>query len=344
MWPLLRRILHSLPPERAHAAALAALRLIPQAIAPVELDNGQELMGLTFPNRIGLAAGFDKSGNHFEHLGKLGFGFIEVGTVTPQAQSGSPPPRLFRLPQAQALINRMGFNNPGADHVARKLAQRRRYGGIVGVNIGPNRDTPSDQVGNDYALCLRKLYGLASYCVINISSPNTPHLRENQFPDNCTRLLAELANLRAKLEPTHHVRMPMLIKVAPELEAEEISELAQIVIDHEFDGVIATNSTTARPAAIANLDHGGQPGGLSGAALTERALQALRWWRQALAGNIVLIGSGGISSAAAARARIEAGANMVQLYTGLIYRGPSLILEVAAEIAASRTGNGQAPS
>lgn len=332
MWPLLRGALHALPPESAHAAALAALRLIPSALQPTALGGACELLGIKFPNPVGLAAGFDKSGNHFSQLGKLGFGFVEVGTVTPKAQPGSPRPRLFRIPQARALINRNGFNNQGADHAARQLAKRTSRKNIVGINIGPNKDTPPSRFAEDYAICLRKLYGLAEYCTVNVSSPNTANLKSLQRKERFRRLFETLSTLRDNLAVQHRQSMPLLVKVGPELHADEIGMLAEILTETRIDGVVATNTMSERPADIAKLDYGGQPGGLSGAPVASKSTEAVRMWRRALPRDAVLVGAGGVLCGGDARAKAEAGANLVQLYTGLIYCGPALIAEVAAAL------------
>lgn len=334
MWPLLRACLHRMPPEKAHAAVLAALRISPTIYSPEQIGKPYEVMGLKFPNRVGLAAGYDKNGDHINALAKLGFGFIEVGTITPRPQAGSPRPRLFRLPAAGGLINRMGFNNLGADHAARHLArQGGNFSGILGCNIGCNKDTYGSAFKEDYLICLQKLYGLADYFVINVSSPNTPSLRDLQSPLLLHDLLASLVNLREKLATNHKERVPMVVKVSPDLEPQEIEAMARIIIDTGMSGVIASNTTVARPRAITALPYGGQPGGLSGAPLLKQAEEAVVRWRNVLPAEIAIIGTGGISSGEDAQRRFAAKADLVQIYTGLIFTGPRLVADCAAAAA-----------
>ena len=287
-----------------------------------------ELMRLSFPNRIGLAAGFDKNGDHIDRLAKMGFGSIEVGTVTPRPQKGSPKPRLFRITKSEALINRMGFNNNGLEVVAKNLArQGRSFGGVLGCNIGCNSDTPPNKVDDDYLQCLRRLYGLADYYVINISSPNTPGLRNMQRPLPLTSLLGSLVELREELSENHREKAPILVKVAPDQEPSQIKAMAEIIINAGIEGVIATNTTVTRPRDVASQPYGGQPGGLSGKPLRKLADKALETWRSCLPDNKVIVGVGGVSSGKDAVKKIQAGADLVQLYTGLIYKGPSLVAD-----------------
>lgn len=329
-WPLIRAGLFALPPERAHAVALGALRLAPTLAKPEKLGTAHTVMGLTFPNRVGLAAGFDKNGDHINALAKLGFGFIEVGTITPKPQAGSPKPRLFRIPSANALINRMGFNNRGADYAARHLArQGGNFAGILGCNIGRNKDTYGTAVKQDYLLCLQKLYGLADYFTINISSPNTPGLRELQSPFLLHDLLGSLINLREKLATNHKERVPLVVKISPDLAEREIEAMARIIVDTGVSGVIATNTTVTRPRTITAQPYGGQPGGLSGAPLKAQAEHGLKLWREILPEKIAVIGTGGISSGADAKQRFAAQADLIQIYSGLIFAGPKLIAECA---------------
>ena len=331
-YPLLRPLFFRLPPEQAHALALRALAS--SAHGPWRpWQNAQmpqaprECLGLRFPNAVGLAAGFDKDGAYIDALGMLGFGHIEVGTVTPRPQSGNPRPRLFRLPAARALINRMGFNNAGVDALVRNLAGRR-YPGIVGVNIGKNRDTPLDRANEDYCHCLHKVYPQADYVAVNISSPNTPGLRELQHAQALAPMLAQLKANQAELAQRHARYVPLLVKVAPDLPADDIETMARIIREAGIDGVIATNTTLSR-AAVAGLPHADEAGGLSGQPLRELATATLARFRQALGEAIPLIGVGGIMSAADAQAKLNAGAQLIQVYTGMIYEGPNLIRQVA---------------
>jgi len=325
-YPALRPALFALDPERAHRLALAALALAGHRRVGLRDGAPLERMGLRFPNRVGLAAGFDKSAVAVDGLGGLGFGFIEVGTVTPRPQRGQPRPRLFRLPAADALVNRLGFPNDGAQQVARRLAARR-YAGIVGVNIGKNAATPNERAIEDYLACVRCLRGVADYLVVNVSSPNTPGLRALQAPEHLRPLLAAL---RAELAHGRHV--PLLAKLSPDLAPEELAALAALVRELGLDGVVAVNTTLARerlPAGAAV-----PAGGLSGRPLAARALAAVAALRQALGPGPTIIGVGGIDSGAAARAMLAAGADLVQLYTGLIYRGPGLVRECRRALAA----------
>ena len=333
LWPLLRSVLHRAEPERAHALAMSGLTVAPRLLDAAALSGGRTVMGLEFPNPVGLAAGFDKSGDHFPALTKLGFGFIEIGTITPRPQPGSPRPRLFRIPGQQALINRMGFNNKGAVHAARKLARRGSWPGVLGANIGCNRDTPVAEAIDDYLSCMETLYGLADYFAINISSPNTPGLRSLQEAQQIGQFLARIAETNEKLASRHAERMRLVVKVAPDLEEKQIEPIAKAVADARFDGLIAVNTTVERTAELVRCDFGGQPGGLSGAPLAERAEQAVRVWRAMLPESVAIIGCGGIGSGSGARARIDAGADLIQIYTGMIYAGPALVAQIAAALA-----------
>ena len=333
LWPLLRGVLHRTEPERAHALAMRGLAAMPRLLDPAALGGGRTAMGLEFPNPVGLAAGFDKSGDHFPALTKLGFGFIEVGTITPRPQPGSPRPRLFRIPEQKALINRMGFNNAGAAHAARRLARRGSWPGVLGANIGRNRDTPAAEAIGDYLSCMETLYGLADYFAINISSPNTPGLRRLQEPQRIGDFLARISEANERLASRHAQRMRLVLKVAPDLEEGQIDAMAAPVAAAGFDGLTAVNTTTERPADLMQCDFGGQPGGLSGAPLAERARQAVRIWRRALPQSVAVIGCGGICTGEDARACSEAGADLIQVYTGLIYAGPTLVAQAAAALA-----------
>jgi dihydroorotate dehydrogenase len=326
MWyRLARPLLFSLPPETAHHLTLRSLAWVerrgligaPVASAPCTV------MGLTFPNRVGLAAGLDKNAECIDGLAALGFGFVEVGTITPRPQAGNPTPRLFRLPAARALINRMGFNNLGVDVLLENI-RRSSFSGIIGINIGKNADTPLEHAADDYLIGLRKVYAHASYVTVNLSSPNTPGLRSLQHGQELEKLLHLLKTTQTALAAEYGKYVPLLIKIAPDLEPAELQDIAVRLLAYEIDGVIATNTTSAR-TGVAHLRHGQESGGLSGAPLYERATDIVRELHRITQGKIPIIAAGGIFSAAHAAAKIEAGASLVQLYTGLIYQGPGLV-------------------
>ncbi len=331
LYGLIRPWLFGLDPHRAQVIAMAALRLrnafARDALAPYMAGAfGVEVMGLRFPNRVGLAAGFDKDAYDVDSLGRLGFGFIEVGTVTPRPQAGNPRPNLFRLVPDEALVNRLGFNNEGAAAVAHRL-ESRRYPGILGVNIGKNFDTLLEKAVDDYTSCLRTIYGVADYVTINVSSPNTPGLRGLQDPGALRPLLLELANLREQLQPVHGKRVPLLVKLSPDLTDEQLATVSRELRELPVDGVVATNTTTSRPQPLKSAA-ATETGGLSGRPLHARSIAVLRSLRAALGPNYPIIGVGGIVSAERGAATRNAGADLLQLYTGLIYQGPALIREV----------------
>lgn len=331
----IRPWLFRLEPHSAQALVLAVLSLRDRLLrrrTPLSTRPAVELWGLPFANRVGLAAGFDKSGRHIDALGALGFGFIEVGTVTPRAQPGNPPPNLFRLVPDEALINRLGFNNDGAVAVARRL-QGRRYRGVCGVNIGKNLETPLAYSARDYLSCLRTLYPVADYVTINVSSPNTPGLRDLQDPLALRPLLLELAGLREQLQPIHAKFVPLLVKLSPDLDADELQRITHELMGLPVDGVVATNTTTGRPAGLLSV-HAREPGGLSGRPLHARSVQVVRALRTILGGHFPIIGVGGIVSAEDGLQLREAGADLLQIYTGLVYRGPALVRELLALEAA----------
>lgn len=337
LYPALRPLLFSLPPETSHRVTLQALdvavalglsRWLAPAVPPAAPVN---VMGLEFPCRVGLAAGLDKNGAHVDALAKLGFGFIEVGTVTPRPQPGNPRPRMFRLTTAEALINRLGFNNEGVDALLGNVA-RTRWGGVLGINIGKNLDTPLDQAAGDYLACLRKVYAVASYVAVNISSPNTQGLRSLQQGRDFDDLLGALKIEQAALASLHGRYVPLVVKLAPDFIAAEILPIAARLLAHGIDGVIATNTTISREG-VEGLPHAEEAGGLSGRPLGARANRVIAALAAELAGRIPIIGVGGILDAAGARQKIAAGASLVQLYTGLVYRGPALVGEVAYECA-----------
>jgi len=328
VYPLLRRALFTLEPERAHDVALAGLdRAGPSLLARLYghrvPDAPMHALGLDFPNPIGLAAGLDKNADHVDALGALGFGFIEVGTVTPRPQDGNPRPRLFRLPHREALINRLGFNNRGVDHLVKRL-EGRRYRGIVGVNIGKNRDTPLEQALDDYRHGLERVHPVADYITVNVSSPNTPGLRSLQSGDALTELLAGLDATRRSLDASAGRRVPLLVKIAPDLDDQEIDALARTATAHDIDGLIATNTTSSRDR-VAGARHAGEEGGLSGAPLLEPSTAVLARLAGKVSEGMTLIGVGGVVDAHSATAKFAAGAQLIQIYTGLIYRGPGLI-------------------
>jgi dihydroorotate dehydrogenase len=335
-YSLLRATLFRIDAERAHELTLAALRspvlaaAARRMVGPVP-EHPRQVMGLEFPNPVGLAAGLDKNASCVDALATLGFGFVEVGTVTPRPQSGNPRPRLFRLPGAGALINRMGFNNQGVDAVVANLA-RRRQPGIVGVNIGKNRNTPLKHALDDYLHCLGEVYPHASYVTVNISSPNTPGLRELQFGETLDRLLTALKASQQQLADAYGRYVPLAVKIAPDLNSTEVKTLADTFLRHRVDAVVATNTTSAR-VGVEGLRYAGEEGGLSGAPLTGLATRVTSELAGALGGEIPIIAAGGIMCAEDARARIDAGATLVQLYTGLVYRGPGLMGEVARALA-----------
>ncbi|MEZ5510227.1 MAG: quinone-dependent dihydroorotate dehydrogenase [Gammaproteobacteria bacterium] len=335
MYSLARQLLFSLPTEVSHDLALGsiatagALRvtscLLPQPSLPVEV------MGLTFRNPVGLAAGLDKNGDCIDGLAALGFGFIEIGTVTPRPQPGNPKPRLFRLPQAHAIINRMGFNNKGVDHLVQQV-RKARYDGILGINIGKNFDTPVENALDDYRICLEKVYELASYVTINISSPNTQGLRSLQYGESLDHLLGGLKESQQKLQARTGKTVPLVVKIAPDLEPQDVETIASQLVKNGMDGVIATNTTLSR-VGVENLPHGNEQGGLSGEPVRQKSTEVLRQLAQALDGKLPIIGVGGISKGEHAADKLRAGAQLVQVYTGFIYEGPGLIRDCVKAIA-----------
>lgn len=342
MYSLLRPLLFSLDPETAHHVTLNALQAAHRAgvlslLQQRPQNNPRTVMGLTFPNPVGLAAGLDKNGEYIDALADLGFGFIEIGSVTPRAQSGNPQPRMFRFSESQAIINRMGFNNHGLDALIANV-QRSRFaampGAILGINIGKNFDTPIEQAANDYLHCLRGVYAHASYVVINISSPNTRDLRQLQGSNQLDDLLAQIKTEQKKLADQHGKYVPLALKIAPDLDNEQVGQIATLLMRHQIDGVIATNTTVSR-TGIEHLPQHTEAGGLSGAPLREKATVVIRQLADALQGAIPIIGVGGIMSGADAAEKIAAGASLVQLYSGLVYRGTALIAECADAIAAA---------
>jgi len=336
LYPLFRPLLFAADPELAHDVALggldAAARVGLAQLAASRLPQAPvEAMGLRFPNRVGLAAGLDKNAAHLKGLATLGFGFIEAGTVTPRAQPGNPRPRMFRVVEAQALVNRLGFNNGGVDAFVANVA-RSGYRGILGINIGKNFDTPNERAADDYVACLRAVHAHASYVTINVSSPNTKGLRDLQAEEALSALLARIVAERDDLAQKHGRCVPLAVKIAPDLDDAAVNAVARLLVAHRLDGVIATNTTIARDG-VAGLPHADEAGGLSGAPLRERSTAVLRTLAKALDGALPIIGVGGILAAGDAQQKIDAGATLVQLYTGLIYRGPDLVAECARALA-----------
>ena len=342
-YPLARHALFAMDAEAAHEITLHALQkaydcsltrglMQDRALAPTQL------MGLSLRNPIGLAAGMDKNGAHIDAMGNLGFGFIEVGTVTPRAQTGNPKPRMFRIPQAQALINRLCFNNLGLDTFLQNVQRStfRKQGGILGLNIGKNADTPIEHAADDYLIGLSGVYPHADYITVNISSPNTKNLRALQGEHELDRLLSTLATRRAALADEHGKRVPLVVKIAPDLSEEELNTIAEVLPRHGIDGVIATNTTLARDAVL-GMKHAEEAGGLSGAPLHARSLAVIAHLRSRLGKDFAIIGVGGVMDGQHALEKIQAGANAVQLYTGLIYRGPALVGECVRAVRAVRT-------
>ncbi|HZF30105.1 MAG TPA: quinone-dependent dihydroorotate dehydrogenase [Gammaproteobacteria bacterium] len=322
LYHAVRPILFKLDPERAHRLALQALSVAARLPARRPTGLPVELMGIRFPNRVGLAAGFDKNAEALDGLGRLGFGFIEVGTVTPRPQGGQPRPRLFRHPQANALLNRLGFPNDGAAAVASRL-RRRRYRGVLGVNIGKNAETPLDRAIDDYVSCLRALHDVADYIALNISSPNTAALRDLHHPERLEPLLSGVLAERDRLLRGGSRRLPVLLKVSPDLERDALRDAAQVVRRVSLDGLIATNTTVQRTGV--NADWADRSGGLSGAPLHDLALAAVTALRELMGPAFPIVGVGGVDSVAKAMAMRAAGADLVQIYTGLVYRGPALV-------------------
>jgi len=344
MYSLARPFLFAFDAERAHGLGLRAIEaayrsgtsaLLGRHPAPLPT----RVFGLEFPNPVGLAAGLDKNGEHIDALLALGFGSVEIGTVTPRPQVGNPRPRLFRLPEHNAIINRMGFNNLGVDVLVRNVERARRRGGVLGINIGKNKDTPNESAADDYRFCMERVYALADYITVNISSPNTAGLRELQEEQALRQLIGELRDTQEQLASRHGKRVPMLVKVAPDLSDRDIDAAARVLSDLGVDGVIATNTTIARPL-VESHRLAAEAGGLSGAPLLGQSTLVLRRLRARLPESIPLIGVGGIGSGADAVAKMAAGASLVQFYSGLVFRGPPLVGECVEAIRRRR----EAPS
>ncbi|MFT8210227.1 MAG: quinone-dependent dihydroorotate dehydrogenase [Symbiopectobacterium sp.] len=334
-YPVIKKALFQLDPERAHEFTFQQLRRLSNT--PFKFFIRQSVptkpvscMGLSFKNPLGLAAGLDKDGDCIDVLGAMGFGFIEVGTVTPRPQPGNDKPRLFRVVEAEGLINRMGFNNHGVDNLVENV-KKSRFGGVLGINIGKNKDTPVEQGKDDYLICMDKIYAHAGYIAINISSPNTPGLRSLQYGEALDDLLQAVKNKQEALHQQHQKYVPVAVKIAPDLSEEELIQIADSLVRHNIDGVIATNTTLDRDL-IQGLNHCGQTGGLSGRPLQQRSTEVIRRLAQELNGRLPIIGAGGVDSLIAAREKMAAGAALVQIYSGFIFHGPRLIKDIVTHI------------
>lgn len=327
LYQFTRPALFAMAPERAHEVTFSALNLAEKTgllshLYP-KIQKPTYCMGIKFDNPVGLAAGLDKNGDYIDALAALGFGFIEIGTITPRPQAGNPHPRLFRLPKANAIINRMGFNNDGVDKLVENV-KAAKYRGVLGINIGKNADTPVEKAVDDYLICLEKTYQFASYITVNISSPNTKGLRSLQSGHALTELLETLKNRQIQLSEKYGHYVPLALKVAPDLSDEDVAFISEELVKFEIDGLIATNTTLSREG-VSHLPHGEEAGGLSGAPVFESSTARLADFAGYLQGRVPLIGVGGIQSGADAKAKQDAGASLVQLYSGLIYQGPALI-------------------
>ena len=330
MYSLLRKALFTLPPETAHHFSLQSLQALNRLglVKPFIQKNPSPsrpitVMGLDFPNRVGLAAGLDKDGEYIDALAALGFGCIEIGTVTPRPQAGNPPPRLFRLPQSEAIINRMGFNSKGVDYLIERV-KKCKYTGTFGINIGKNFDTTPENAVEDYLIGFSKVYPYTDYITINISSPNTPGLRDLQYGDELQNLLSALKQRQAELANRFNYYVPLVVKISPDLDTAEIESMAAIFLEQNIDGLIATNTTVAREAVQGQI-HAQEQGGLSGKPITQQSTAVIQQFSRAFAGKIPIIGVGGISSTQDAQDKLDAGASLLQIYTGFIYQGTDLI-------------------
>lgn len=338
MYSLLRSALFTLEPETSHDLSLdilgaaERLHLLP-LFSPKVTSEPVELLGLRFDNPVGLAAGLDKNGDYYNALGQFGFGFVEIGTITPKAQAGNDKPRMFRLAEHEAIINRMGFNNKGVDYLVERV-KHRRYKGILGINIGKNKMTPEEEALSDYQIAMRAVYPYADYITVNISSPNTPGLRKLQFGDSLKHLLSGLKETQQHLAAEQGAYKAVVVKIAPDMNEDEIKSVSQTFLAHEIDGVIATNTTLEREA-VADSPFAKEAGGLSGAPLTQASISVIEQLRSHL-GSLPIIGVGGVMQGSDAVAKIKAGADLVQLYSGFIYRGPQLVKDARTAIMESR--------
>ncbi|XQW86667.1 quinone-dependent dihydroorotate dehydrogenase [Thalassotalea piscium] len=335
LYSAIRKLLFKLDPEISHELTIKSLKNT--GATPLNFIYKQKLaakpvqvMGIHFPNACGLAAGLDKNGECIRAFDAMGFGFIEVGTVTPRPQPGNDKPRIFRLTQANAIINRMGFNNKGVDYLVEQV-RKAKFRGVLGINIGKNKDTPDENAKDDYIYCMRKVYNFATYITVNISSPNTPGLRSLQYGDALNELLSALKAEQRALASHFDKYVPIAVKIAPDLTSEEVESIAQSLIDNEIDGVIATNTTLSREG-VEGLEHGEEQGGLSGEPVKDKSTVVIQQLSQALNGRLPIIGVGGIASAKDAQEKLAAGASLVQIYSGFIYKGPDLVKEIVSAI------------
>lgn len=341
LYRLIRPLLFRLNPEIAHHVVISGIRLagkihpLNQYLADTQRgrlpSHPTELMGLYFPNPVGVAAGLDKNGEAIDGLAMLGFGFLELGTVTPLAQAGNPKPRMFRLTEDGALINRMGFNGKGLSYLLNQLSQAKQHV-PVGINLGRNATTSNENAWRDYVTCLRAVYGVADYVTINISSPNTTGLRDLQDGESLNLLLGRLKEEQTRLADQHQKYTPLVVKIAPDLDDEQLIHFTKTWSAHNLDGIIATNTTTTRPESLQNASNRSEHGGLSGEPLASRSREVVKKLRQQLAPDVPIIGVGGIHDAESANAMLAAGANLIQIYTGLIYKGPGLLREILAHL------------
>ncbi|ELY4320578.1 quinone-dependent dihydroorotate dehydrogenase [Cronobacter turicensis] len=334
-YPFVRKALFQLDPERAHEFTFQQMRRITGT--PLEALLRQKVpskpftcMGLTFKNPLGLAAGLDKNGECIDALGAMGFGAVEIGTVTPRPQPGNDKPRLFRLVEAEGLINRMGFNNLGVDNLVENV-KKAHFDGVLGINIGKNKDTPVEQGKDDYLICMEKVFPYAGYIAINISSPNTPGLRSLQYGEALDDLLAAIKNQQQVLSQKHHKYVPVAVKIAPDLSVEELIQVADSLVRHNIDGVIATNTTLDR-SLVQGMKYCDETGGLSGRPLQLKSTEIIRLLNQELQGRLPIIGVGGIDSVIAAREKMAAGASLIQIYSGFIFKGPPLVKEIVTHL------------
>ncbi len=339
LYDLARTLMFRLDAETSHELALSSMNVaaslgLPRLMGASVQSLPTRVMGIRFPNPVGLAAGLDKNGTAVDGLAAMGFGFVEVGTVTPRPQSGNPKPRLFRIPEHRAIVNRMGFNNDGVDQLLKNLS-RTRFDGVLGINIGKNKDTPNEKAHEDYLVCLRKVYPHASYITVNVSSPNTPGLRTLQFGDSLNSLLDSLKTEQARQARLHGRYVPIAVKIAPDMVEEELGLVAGALKTYEIDGVIATNTTLSREG-VEDSPIAEEAGGLSGAPVRNRSTAVIRSLAEHLDGALPIIGVGGITEGFDAAEKIEAGASLVQVYTGFIYRGPQLVRDSVAAIAELR--------
>ncbi len=330
-YPAIRKVLFQFDAETIHELTIKGLKK--SALTPLNIlykqrvtDKPVNVMGIEFPNPLGLAAGLDKNGECIDAFAAMGFGFVEIGTITPRPQPGNDKPRIFRLPEANAVINRMGFNNKGVDYLVSQV-RMAKFKGVLGINIGKNKDTPEENAKDDYIHCMQKVYDFATYITVNISSPNTPGLRALQYGDALNELLSALKIEQGKLAKQYGKYVPIAVKIAPDLNEEEVQSIAKSLIDNKIDGVIATNTTLSREG-VEGLEHGNEQGGLSGAPVKDKSTTVIRILAKALDNKLPIIGVGGIASSSDANEKLSAGASLVQIYTGFIYQGPPLVKEI----------------